>query len=68
MNYAEVEIRRCKACERCSDACPKKCFQHSGQANDAGYNYIEFIEGSPCIACGICYTVCPDCAITVYKD
>ncbi|MBQ6582511.1 MAG: 4Fe-4S dicluster domain-containing protein [Mogibacterium sp.] len=67
MNYAEVEVRRCKACERCMDVCPKHCFEHSGKANDSGYDYIVFKEGSPCIACGMCYIVCPDVAISVYK-
>jgi len=50
------------------DVCPKGCFEHSGKANESGYNYIVFKEGSPCIACGMCYTVCPDVAISVYKD
>lgn len=68
MNYVEVENRRCKACDRCIDVCPRGCFEHSGKSNDAGYDYVEFKDGAECIACGMCYTVCPDIVLTVYKD
>jgi len=64
---AEVESKYCKGCLRCVEICPKDCLALSGKTNDSGYDYIEYREDSPCIGCGLCYMVCPDCAISVYK-
>ena len=47
--------------------CPKDCLELSGKTNDQGYEYMAFKDNADCIGCGICYTVCPDVAITVYK-
>ena len=68
MTHAVVDKNYCKGCLRCIEVCPKDCLGFSGLTNQHGYDYVEFKEGSPCIACGLCYTVCPDVAITVYKE
>lgn len=67
MARSEVDSKYCKGCLRCVEICPKKCLGLSGKSNDSGYDYVEFKEGSECIGCGLCYMVCPDCAISVYK-
>ena len=67
MAYAKVDPHYCKGCLRCVEACSKQCLELSGLSNESGYDYVEFKDGAKCIGCGICYMVCPDVAITVYK-
>lgn len=57
---------RCKGCHYCIDVCPKKVISLSGELNDKGYETVAF-DTEGCIACGSCYTVCPDYAITIIK-
>lgn len=68
MTHAVVDKNFCKGCLRCISACKKGCLELSGMTNSQGYDYVQFKEGSACIACGLCYQVCPDVAITVYKE
>ena len=58
---AKLELRqeRCKSCEFCINACPKKALKMGDVMNKSGYNFVE-VDHSKCIQCGICYTVCPD--------
>ena len=56
MSHAVVDKHYCKGCQRCMANCPKDCPE-----------YMAFKDNADCIGCGICYTVCPDVAITVYK-
>jgi len=67
MAHAEVDPKYCKGCLRCVEVCPKDCLNLSGLSNDSGYDYVEFNEEAQCVGCGLCYMVCPDCAITVFK-
>ncbi len=50
---------RCKGCGLCAAHCPKKCITFTDTMNSAGYYPIK-VEESKCIACGSCYTMCPD--------
>ncbi len=68
MNYVVVDKNYCKGCLRCVEACNKGCLKLSGQTNIHGYDYVAFQEGSDCISCSLCYLVCPDVAITVYRE
>jgi len=68
MSYSVVDKKFCKGCLRCINVCPKGCLALSGHTNSAGYDYVEFKEGSPCTGCALCYTVCPDVAITVHRE
>ncbi|MQY65442.1 MAG: 2-oxoacid:acceptor oxidoreductase, partial [Clostridia bacterium] len=33
-----------------------------------GYHPAEFIDNGQCNSCGLCYQMCPDVAIEVWKD
>jgi 2-oxoglutarate ferredoxin oxidoreductase subunit delta len=46
--------------------CQKKLIHKGTKLNKFSYYPPEVAEG--CTACGICATVCPDAAITVYKE
>jgi 2-oxoglutarate ferredoxin oxidoreductase subunit delta len=57
----------CKGCELCVHACPTGNLSLSEHLNRKGYHPAVFtFEGTngPCSACGICYWVCPDMAIS----
>jgi 2-oxoglutarate ferredoxin oxidoreductase subunit delta len=62
-----VDPTYCKGCGLCVAVCPKKIIGFSENINAKGYHYAEVIKQEECIACKMCYTTCPDCAITVEK-
>ena len=62
-----VDAELCKGCDLCVVACPQRNLHLSGALNQRGYHPVEFNfhgEKGDCTACGICYWVCPDFAIT----
>lgn len=63
----EIDRERCKGCQLCIRACPTKVLGVDTEANSWGYFPAKVIAADKCIACGACFTVCPDVAITVYK-
>ena len=62
-----VDRERCKGCLLCARACPVKILGADDSPNSWGYYPSKVMDEAKCIACGNCYTVCPDVAITVYK-
>ncbi|HRU84956.1 MAG: 4Fe-4S dicluster domain-containing protein [Christensenellales bacterium] len=69
MNRIEINKNACKGCGLCVAACPKKILELSKtESNDKGYFVAAVAEPSQCIACAFCAEMCPDCAITVFKD
>ena len=62
-----IDIDRCKGCELCVAACPKKVLAMSKKINKKGYFYAEVVRPEDCIACALCAKCCPDLAIEVYK-
>ncbi len=57
----------CKGCELCIYACPSGNLILSNSLNRKGYHPVVFsYEGArgPCSACGLCYWVCPDLAVS----
>ena len=58
---------RCKGCELCVAACPKKILRLSERINKGGFNPAEIIDQEACIACAFCARMCPDAVIEVYK-
>ncbi len=62
-----IEQEICKGCELCIEACPQESLALSAQINKKGYRYAELINDS-CTGCVNCALVCPDVAITVYRE
>ena len=60
---------RCKGCELCISACPKKIVRLANRFNSKGYRPAEVAEQdqSQCIGCAFCARMCPDVVIEVYK-
>lgn len=57
----------CKGCELCVYACPSGNLTMSPGLNNKGYHRAVFSyngKRGPCTACGLCYWVCPDMAIS----
>ena len=55
-----------KGCGLCIEKCPVKCISWSEGLGVYGTPRVE-ADMEKCIVCGICQTVCPDCAIRVEK-
>ncbi len=67
---AQVTFReeRCKGCELCVAACPKKIIQMSKDTyNSKGFHIAICTDMKACIGCAFCATMCPDVVITVEK-
>ena len=57
----------CKGCYLCVGACPKKVLGESETLNAKGYKPAAVKNPDACIGCAMCATMCPDCAIEVYR-
>jgi len=62
-----VATEICKACELCITACPQDCLELSPSLNSKGYRYVQ-LKNDSCTGCLNCAIVCPDSAITVYRQ
>ncbi len=67
MPKIEVNEMRCKGCKLCTQACPRQCIAMSKTFSKTGYYPAQLAKPEACIGCGMCYLVCPDLAITVYR-
>jgi 2-oxoglutarate ferredoxin oxidoreductase subunit delta len=67
MPKIEVDAARCKGCKLCTLACPKQCLSMSDTFSATGYYPAMLAKEDCCIGCAMCFQVCPDLAITVYK-
>lgn len=59
MAKVKVDSLRCKQCELCAAQCPKGAISFTQEFNVFGYRTAQ-INNDDCIACGICYVMCPD--------
>lgn len=62
-----IDTEHCKVCDLCVVACPHRNLRLSSGYNRSGYHPVEFHyrgDRGECTACGLCYWVCPDYAIT----
>ena len=60
---------RCKGCELCISVCPKKILTlHETKFNSKGYHPACVTDVDSCIGCANCAVMCPDGAISVYKE
>ena len=57
----------CKGCELCISACPQDSLGLSTRINLNGYKYAELIKDN-CTGCINCAIICPESAITVYRQ
>lgn len=67
MAKVDFNVERCKGCELCISACPKKIIRLSEGFNSKGYRPAEVIDQAQCIGCAFCARMCPDVVIEVYK-
>lgn len=63
-----VDTERCKGCDLCVVACPKKVLSLATKdVNDRGYHFALMTNPDACIGCAACAIVCPDGCIEVYR-
>ncbi len=62
-----IDKNICKGCELCIEACPQDSLGLTSQININGYRYAELKQDN-CTGCINCAIVCPDSAITVYRQ
>ena len=69
MNKVTFREDRCKGCELCVSACPKKIIHIAeDRLNAKGFKPAEVTEPEKCIGCAFCATMCLDLVIEVEKD
>ena len=69
MNKVTFREERCKGCELCVGACPKKIIKIAeDRLNAKGCRPAEITNQEECIGCAFCATICPDVVIEVEKD
>ena len=66
----DIDIHMCKGCGICLDACKFGVIKlaDQGAANKYGYRYLVAEKPDQCTGCSMCALMCPDCAITVWRD
>ena len=57
----------CKGCGLCIEKCPVKTLVWSENLGVYGTPAVEPRNQEECTACGMCATVCPDCAIVIER-
>jgi len=64
----EVDDLLCKGCELCVNACPQHVLGLAPERlNIKGYHPAELVADG-CTGCAVCAVVCPEAAITVYRE
>ncbi len=67
--YVEIAIEVCKGCNLCVINCPTDCLAlNTSDTNSYGLHYSYLAEPEECIGCANCAVMCPDAAITVYRE
>jgi 2-oxoglutarate ferredoxin oxidoreductase subunit delta len=62
-----IGLEVCKGCELCINACPQESLALSTHINLNGYKYAELVKDN-CTGCINCAIICPESAITVYRQ
>lgn len=66
--WIEVNDLFCKGCELCVAHCPPKVLELDHEKlTPKGYHPARIVRDG-CTGCAICALVCPDAAITVYRE
>lgn len=64
-----VDADICKGCGLCVSACPKNVMALAQDLMNAkGYHPARPSDGGKCVSCAFCAIMCPDAAITVYRE
>lgn len=67
--YVEIDIEECKGCNLCVLNCPTDCLAlNTSDTNSYSLHYAYLADEDKCIACLNCAVICPDAAITVYRE
>jgi 2-oxoglutarate ferredoxin oxidoreductase subunit delta len=67
--YVEIDIEECKGCSLCVLNCPTECLAlNTSDMNSYSLHYAYLSDEDKCIACLNCAVICPDAAITVYRE
>jgi len=70
MGKVIFDEERCRMCELCIAACPKKIIgADKGKMNKKGYNpaFVAEADEEKCTACAMCAVTCPHIVIRVEK-
>ena len=62
-----IAAQLCKGCYYCVGGSPKGALRPGDQLNTAGYAYVVQ-DAEKCVCCGICYTLCPDYALSIFEE
>jgi len=67
--YVEIDKEACKGCNLCVLNCPTECLAlNTSDTNSYSLHYAYLADEDKCIACMNCAVICPDGAITVYRE
>lgn len=66
--WIEVNDLYCKGCELCVHNCPQNVLQMDmDHLTPKGYHPVA-LRAEGCTGCAICAIVCPEAALTVYRE
>jgi len=61
-------VERCKACELCTNFCPKDILRlDNAVINNQGFHPVSITWMEDCTGCGVCALMCPDYVIEVER-
>ena len=63
-----IDENLCKACELCVHSCPQHVIALNDDAITSRGIHPAYLVEDGCTGCGICAVVCPDTAITVFRE